>query len=86
MPGRALDNHVKERGMKEMNAQSVLVKLLDGTTVKGKTNMGSHNRLSDCLNREESPFLVVFEVSLQGQAGKVLFINKNQIMWAMPID
>lgn len=72
--------------MKEMNAQSVLIKLLDGTTVKGKTNMGPHNRLSDCLNRVEDPFLVVFEVSIQGQTGKVLFINKNQIMWAMPTE
>lgn len=69
-----------------MNAQSVLVKLLDGTTVKGKTNMGAHNRLSDCLNRGDDPFLVVFEVSIQGQSGKVLFINKSQIMWAMPIE
>ena len=69
-----------------MNTQEMLIKLLDGTMIKGKTNMGSHNRLSDHLNRNESPFLVVFEVSLQGQTGKVLFINKNQIMWAMPVD
>jgi hypothetical protein len=72
--------------MKEINAQSLLLKLLDGTTIKGKTNVGSHQRLSDCLNREESPFLVVFDVSMQGQAGKVLFINKSQIMWAMPVE
>lgn len=72
--------------MKTGNAQCVLIKLLDGTTVKGKTNIGTHKRISDRLNRDQDPFIVVYDVSLQGQAGKVLFINKSQIMWAMPVD
>lgn len=72
--------------MKEMNVQNILIKLLDGTTVKGKTNMGSHNRLSDRLNRGEDAFMVLFDVSMQGQTGKVIFINKTQIMWAMPVE
>lgn len=71
--------------MKDINSEDVLIKLLDGTVIKGKTNIGKHQRLSDSFNRGEDPFVVVFDVALQGQEGKVLFINKNQIMWAMPI-
>jgi len=72
--------------MKDMNTTSVVVKLIDGTTIKGKTNIGDHRRLSDRLNRGEDPFLTMFDVSVQGQTGRVLFINKSQIMWAMPVE
>lgn len=69
-----------------MNTQEVIIKLMDGTTVKGRTNLGTHKRLSDCLNRDGEPFIVLFDVLIQGQLGKVLFVNKNQIMWAMPVE
>jgi hypothetical protein len=72
--------------MSEINSKGVVIKLIDGSTIMGKTNIGDNRRLSDRLNRGEDPFITVFDASVQGLIGKVLFINRQQIMWAMPVD
>jgi hypothetical protein len=71
--------------MKDVPAESILIKLLDKSIVKGKVSVGDFRRLSDRLNKGEDPFLIVFDATVEGHTGKVLMINKNQIMWAMPI-
>jgi hypothetical protein len=72
--------------MSEMTTKGVVIKLIDGSTVMGKTNIGDSRRLSDRLNKGDDPFITVFDASVQGLIGKVLFINRQQIMWAMPIE
>lgn len=72
--------------MRNMNTRGILIRLVDGTSIKGRTNIGDNKRLSDQINRGSNPFLTVFDVSIQGETGKVLLINKTQIMWAMPTD
>ncbi len=72
--------------MKEFDAKVIVVKMLDGTVVKGKTNLKNNTRLSDLLNEDSSPFLVVFDAFFQGEPGRVVFINKKAISWAMPMD
>lgn len=72
--------------MAEMEVKEIIVRLVDGTTFKGKTNIRDKNRLSDLLNKDESPFLIMFDVNMVGYEGKVVFLNKNQIMWASPTD
>ena len=63
---------------------NVVIRLNDGTTFKGSTNLKDFNRLSDFLNRSEDPFLTLFNVTQSDHYTDVVFINKNQIMWAMP--
>jgi hypothetical protein len=74
----------REAAMEEMKTSEVLVRLVDGTTITGKTNIKDFPRLSDCMNLEDNPFVTLFDVSLHGYAGQVVLVNKSQIMWAMP--
>mgnify|MGYP006300334771 CR=1 FL=1 len=64
----------------------VAVRLHDGTTFKGSTNLKDFNRLSDLLNRSEEPFLTLFDATQSDQHTEVIFVNKHQIMWAMPVQ
>ena len=75
--------HVSER---DFDSKKVLIKMLDGTMIIGRTNLRSNTRLSDLLNRERDLFLVIFDAPFRGQDGQVVFVNKTQIMWAMPVD
>jgi len=70
--------------MEEMKTREVVVRLVDGSTITGKTNIKDFTRLSDCMNMEESPFVTLFDVALHGETGKVVLVNRNQIMWAVP--
>ena len=70
--------------MEEMKTREIVVRLVDGSTLTGKTNIKDFPRLSDCMNMEGSPFVTLFDVALHGDTGKVVLINRNQIMWATP--
>ncbi len=72
--------------MAEMEVKELVVRLIDGTTFKGKTNIQDNNRLSDLLNRDDNTFLIMFDVNMVGYEGNVIFLNKNQIMWAIPLE
>jgi Family of unknown function (DUF6812) len=43
-------------------------------------------RVSDIFTRVDDPFLVVFDATVEGTHGKVLIINKHNIIWASPED
>jgi hypothetical protein len=45
-----------------------------------------YKRISDIFTRGGNPFIVVFDVTLEGQEGRVLVINKNKILWVSPED
>jgi hypothetical protein len=67
------------------NKAKVSVCLSGGTIVKGTLNIRKYNRLSDYLNSAEADqFLILVDASLPGQAGKVVIINRHQIIWAAP--
>jgi hypothetical protein len=92
-PGRMAESRAwnrffaKERCfMREMNANKVVVRLVDGTLLRGKTNIGNARRLSDFFNKTDSLFLVFFDVSMEDQEGGVVFINRHHIMWVKPDD
>lgn len=79
--GREKGNNMSDM----LNKTKVAVCLADGTTVKGLLNIGKYQRLSDFLNSKDAdPFLIVYEVSQPETADKVIIINRNQIVWAMP--
>jgi hypothetical protein len=67
------------------NKAKISACLSDGTIIKGTLNIRKYNRVSDYLNSKEAEqFLVVVDASLPGQAGKVVIINRNEIIWATP--
>jgi hypothetical protein len=70
--------------MAEKHEAPIVVKLMDGTIVQGKTNLGERRRLSDRLNRNNDPFLTIVDAAWGEETGKVVFVNKNHIAWAMP--
>ncbi len=69
-----------------MNSRTVTIGLSDGTVITGKINIGSTRRLSDFLNKQDNLFIVVFDVTEGGQNGGVVFVSRNQIVWARPIE
>jgi hypothetical protein len=68
-----------------LNKARLVVRLADGTTIRGAINIGKYNRLSDFLNsRDSDPFIIVYEAALPDTDGKVVIINRHHIAWAMP--
>ncbi len=45
-----------------------------------------YSRISDIFTRGNNPFIVVFDVTLEGREGRVLVVNKNKILWVSPED
>ena len=66
--------------------RSVTIRTIDGSTLLGKVNIGIKERVSDLFTKTESPFIVLFDVKHRDISGKVLFINKNNIVWVEPED
>ena len=64
----------------------VVVKTTDGSLLTGKVNLGVKDRLSELFTRTPNPFIVMVDVEERGGEGKVLFINKSQIVWVEPQD
>jgi hypothetical protein len=64
--------------------RSVTLKTSDGSTINGKVNLASNQRVSDLFTRYESPFLIVVDAVTKQGGGKTLFVNKNHIVWVEP--
>ncbi len=75
---------------RKLNPKAVAIKMVDGSTLKGKINLHHDEamiqRVSDIFTRIDDPFLVLFDATLEGKPGKVLIINKRNIVWASPED
>jgi hypothetical protein len=52
----------------------------------GKVNLGIKERVSELFTKTENPFIVVIDVEHQDIQGRVLFVNKNNIVWVEPED
>ena len=64
--------------------ENIVVKLSDGSMIKGKLNIRDYNRLSDYLRHAQDEFVVIVcEESGQGSE-KVVFINRNYIVRVTP--
>jgi len=66
--------------------RKVTVKTSDGSTIQGKINVASNQRVSDILTKSEDPFIVMVDVSYRDGVGKTLFVNKRHILWVEPED
>jgi hypothetical protein len=68
----------------------VTLKLTDGSVLKGQVNLYHEemelNRVSDLFTKDKDPFLVLFEVDLDGETKQVFIVNKQHIVWLTPQD
>jgi len=62
----------------------ITVKTSDGSTIQGKINVESNQRVSDIFTKSEAPFIVMIDVSYRDGVGKILFVNKRHIIWIEP--
>ncbi|MBU2498719.1 MAG: hypothetical protein KKE57_07460 [Proteobacteria bacterium] len=66
--------------------RKITVRTTDGATIVGKVNIGIKARVAELFTRTEDPFIVLSDVELEPGSQKVLFINKNNIVWVEPED
>jgi Family of unknown function (DUF6812) len=75
---------------RKLESKGISLKLADGSVVKGKINLHHDEamiqRVSELFTRLEDPFLVVFDATFEGKSGRVLIINKRNVLWAAPED
>ena len=64
----------------------ITVKTSDGSTLRGKINIGATERVSDLFIRRDFAFIVLVEVTTDDGGGKTRFVNKDHIVWVEPDD
>ena len=64
--------------------RSVTIKTTDGSTINGKVILTSKQRVSDLFTESSSPFLIMVDAITRDGTGKILFVNKDHIIWAEP--
>lgn len=64
----------------------VAIKMIDGTILNGKVNLSSKQRVSDLFTKSSNPFIVVVGALSKEAEDKIMFINKNHIIWVEPED
>jgi len=74
------------KGAYKREYRNVTIRTIDGATLLGKVNIGVKERVSDLFTKTDNPFIVLFDVEHRDISGKVLFINKNNIVWVEPED
>jgi hypothetical protein len=62
----------------------ITIRTTDGSTLAGKVNIGIKERVSDLFTKAENPFIVLFDAESSSGSGKVMFINKNNVVWVEP--
>ena len=78
--------HYEQETRKGFDSKEIIVKLIDGTSIKGWINLRENTRISDLLNNYDAQFLVLFNCTLREELGKVLFVNRNHILWVVPVE
>lgn len=75
---------------RKVDARRVTIKLVDGSLVNGKINLHRSDvdigRVSDLFTKVKDPFIVVFDATAEGKTGRVLILNKRNIIWIAPED
>jgi len=74
----------QSRDVYKKEYRNVRIKTTDGDVLKGKVNIGLKSRVADLFTRTDDPFIVVSDVESGSGAKRVLFINKDNIVWVEP--
>ena len=65
------------------NFKNVVLKLSDGSIIKGKINIrGDMTRMSDFFRHSQEQFFVIVSEESEEDSKNVFFVNKNYIIWA----
>ena len=75
---------IKDIYRPEPEYRTITIKTSDGSTIQGKVNLTTKQRLSDLFTKNEAPFIVLIDVFFKDLRGKTLFINKDHIVWVEP--
>ncbi len=67
------------------NYKNIVVKMSDGSEVKGMINIMSFTRLSDLMKHTTDKFITVLAEEAN-EPRKVMIINKDYIVWAQTED
>ena len=71
---------------KETAYRSITIKTTDGSTIQGRVNLSYKQRVSDLFTKDTTPFLIMVDVRSKNNEGRVMFINKEHIVWVEPED
>ena len=66
------------------NYRTITVKMKDGTEITGKLNIGEFARVSDLFRQNPVEYIVLAEAEHRGGSGKVVILNRREIVWAEP--
>ncbi|MBW1697305.1 MAG: hypothetical protein JRH18_00535 [Deltaproteobacteria bacterium] len=66
--------------------RDITIRTSAGSTIKGKVNISEKERLSDLFTSSEPQFLIVVDAYVREGHSKILFVNKQHIVWAEPGD
>jgi len=75
-----------EREAYKKELRRVTIKTTDGSTLTGQVNIGIKDRVSDLFTKADTHFIVLTDAETHQGSGKVLVVNKNQIVWVEPHD
>ncbi len=64
----------------------ITIKTSEGSTIQGKVNLGVKERVSELFTKSDQAFIVLVDATTKEGTGKVLFVNKNHIVWVEPED
>ncbi len=71
---------------KFVNKKKVALKTVSGSIFEGNINIELQERLSDMFTTLDSDFIILNDVTDNGEKLPVIFINKRQIEWVKPLD
>jgi hypothetical protein len=75
------------KGSYVTNYKNVIVKISDGSMIKGKVNIReTHQRLSDFFRYAQEQFITVISEETKEESQNVFFVNKDYIVWIGPGD
>ncbi|MFO8089163.1 MAG: hypothetical protein R6U13_04945 [Desulfatiglandaceae bacterium] len=63
------------------NYKKAILKISDGSLIKGKINVGELKRLSDLIRMTDEKFIVLVGTLHDENEEKTFIINKNSIIW-----
>lgn len=77
---------VEKKDSYKREYRDITVKTTDGSILSGKINIGIKSRVSELFTQVDTPFIVLSDVENEKGYSKVLFINKNNIVWVETKD
>ena len=63
--------------------RNLSVKLSDGSTIRGKVNLGAdYKRVSDLMKHTPDKFITLVSEDAADKSKKVFLVNKDYVIWA----